>query len=101
MTPDGPRLESSISQDGALVLVGEIDSYTAPDLEALLADAPDACTVDLENVAFIDSSGLRILVDAHRQRAERGGGVTLLRPNAAIHRLLEISGVAGHLEVRP
>lgn len=98
MTPDGPRLESSISQDGALLLVGEIDSYTAPELEAMLAERPDGCIVDLAGVAFIDSSGLRVIVEAHRQREGRGG-VTLRSPNPAVQRVFEISGIAGHFGI--
>lgn len=99
MTAEGPRLDSHLDAAGALVLIGEIDTYTAPELEGSLAGLPDACVVDLAGVSFIDSSGLRVIVAAHTQRRERGGGLTLRAPSPSVERLLEISGVAGHLVV--
>lgn len=100
MTAEGPRLDSSHDDGGALVLIGEIDTYTAPDLEVLLDALPVVCVVDLDGVTFIDSSGLRVIVDAHRSRHERGGGVTLRTPSPSVRRLLQISGVAGHLDIQ-
>lgn len=99
MTMEGPRLESQLDGHGALVLAGEIDTYTAPELQLALADLPEHCIVDLAEVSFIDSSGLRVIVEAHSQRRERGGGMTLRAPSPSVERLLEISGVAAHLDV--
>lgn len=101
MTVEGPRLDSQLAEDGALVLVGEIDTYTAPELQHSLVALPDRCVVDLAAVSFIDSSGLRVIVEAHSRRRERGGGMTLRSPSPSVERLLEISGVAGHLDVEP
>lgn len=101
MTMEGPRLDSHLADDGVLVLVGEIDTYTAPELQDALTALPDTCIVDLAGVSFIDSSGLRVIVEAHGQRRERGGGMTLRSPSPSVERLLEISGVAGHVEVKP
>ncbi|MFV0308678.1 MAG: STAS domain-containing protein [Desertimonas sp.] len=101
MTFDGPRLDVHVDADGALALDGEIDAYTAPELEASLAGLPDRCVIDLAAVRFIDSSGLRVIVEAHTHRRDRGGGITLRSPSPSVERLLEISGVAGHLVVEP
>jgi anti-sigma B factor antagonist len=97
-TEDG-RLELSLDVDGALVLVGEIDSYTAPQLGERLSDDPSIDVLDLAGVSFIDSSGLRALVEAHQARFDRGSRLLLRSPSAAVQRLLEISGLAGHLDV--
>lgn len=98
-TEEDPRLELSLDVDGALVLVGEIDSYTAPDLSGRLADDPPIDVLDMAGVTFIDSSGLRALVEAHRARVDRDARLVLRAPSAAVQRLLEISGLAGHLDV--
>lgn len=99
MATEEARLELSVDVDGALVLGGEIDSYTAPELAERLADDPAIDVIDLAAVTFIDSSGLRVLVQAHQARAEAGETLTLRSPSAAVQRLFEISGLAGHLDV--
>jgi anti-anti-sigma factor len=95
MTAEPSRLETTL----ALLLSGEIDSYTAPELAELLGKHPDLDVVDLSDVSFIDSSGLRVLVEIHQRRVEAGRVLILRAPSAPVRRLLEISGVAGHLTV--
>lgn len=99
MPTEERRLDLSLDIDGALVLVGEIDSYTAPQLGDRLADDPSVDVLDLAGVSFIDSSGLRVLVEGHQARVDRGARLVLRAPSAAVQRLLEISGLAGHLDV--
>jgi anti-sigma B factor antagonist len=99
MPSEDPRLDLSIDTDGTLVLRGEIDSYTAPDLADRLAAEPLVEVVDVAGVTFIDSSGLRAIVEAHQARATAGSRLVLRAPSAAVQRLLEISGLAGHLDV--
>jgi len=99
MPTEDARLDISIDTDGALVLQGEIDSYTAPDLAERLATEPPVEIVDVAGVTFIDSSGLRAIVEAHQARAASGSRLVLRAPSAAVQRLLEISGLAGHLDV--
>ncbi len=94
-----PRLELAVDVDGALVLDGEIDGFTAPGLGERLAADRSVDVIDLAAVTFIDSSGLRVLVQAHQERAEAGATLTLRSPSAAVQRLLEISGLAGHLDL--
>ena len=99
MSTEDPRLDVAVDIDGALVLEGEIDSYTAPELAERLEADRSLEVVDLAAVTFIDSSGLRVLVQAHQARAEAGSTLRLRSPSAAVQRLLEISGLAGYLDV--
>jgi anti-sigma B factor antagonist len=99
MPTEDVRLDLSLDVDGALLLQGEIDSYTAPELADRLAAEPPVEVLDLAGVTFIDSSGLRTLVEAHQARAETGSRLMLRAPSAAVQRLLEISGLGGHLDV--
>lgn len=84
-----------------VVATGDIDAHTAPDLwsalEAMSADG--AVAVDLSGVSFIDSSGLRVLVRAHRRQGDGQGSLTLVNPSQAVARLLDITGLAGELHV--
>src|SRR5215216_716631 len=99
MPTEEPRLDFADDVDGALVLTGEIDSYTAPELSDRLAGDPPVEVLDVGGVTFIDSSGLRVIVEAHQSRLAAGSRLVLRSPSAAVQRLLEISGLAGHLDV--
>lgn len=88
--------------EGGLRLSGEIDASTidvlAPHLNPLPGATGDV-TIHLGGVGFIDSSGLRELIDAH-QRAERlGRRILMAEPSSVVVRLFEISGLAKYLHV--
>ena len=86
--------------ENGLSVVGEIDAHTAPSLATAItgANRPDL-TLDLAGVAFIDSSGLRVLIEAHRTAVDAGGGLHLAHPSDAVRRLLDISGLDDYLDV--
>ncbi len=94
-----------VRRDGDRLLVmvaGELDLTTAPDLEELLlASAPYVdLELDLAELAFIDSSGLRLLL-AERERALRDGGRLLVKgAQGSVARVFSISGLDSHLEPR-
>src|ERR1700751_5739810 len=75
--------ESAVSgvdrRDGAVVasLAGELDLYNAEEIRAslleALADEPESLVVDLEEVRFIDSTALGVLIEARTRMADRNG----------------------------
>ena len=79
---------------------GEIDVAAAPVLRdrlvQLIADGTTQVVVDLENVDFIDSTGLGVLVGAVRRARSSDGDVRLVCTNS---RILKIFGVTGLDEV--
>ena len=83
---------------------GELDMASAPELEqAIMPRLQDATWVllDLRSLDFIDSSGLRVVVGAHRAAEERGGRFTCVRgaTGSTVHRIVEIAGIDGVLEM--
>lgn len=101
MTDANPRLSITVDRS-RLVLVGEIDAHTAPELAEHLDPLPgdgDDVTLDVEGVDFIDSSGLRLIVEAHQRADAVERRLVVRRPSAAVTRLFEISGLAPHLAV--
>ena len=74
----------------------------APELAEYFADLPagdDDITLDLSAVEFMDSSGLRVILELH-QRAQDGSRRLLLRtPSPAVARLFEIAGLQDHLHI--
>ena len=59
-----------------VTLAGEIDLYTAPRLQSELGAAlrsadPALVVVDMSGVEFCDSTGMNVLLAAHRQARDR------------------------------
>ena len=89
-------------RDLIAVLGGELDlsnsDHVLERLKVEIAEVPaDRVIFDLSGVSFLDSSGVRLIVKA-KEAASAAGSTLLLRsvpPQAA--RVLEVSGVAGHL----
>jgi anti-anti-sigma factor len=86
-----------------VVAEGQIDSHTSPSLdEALAARSPDVpVSVDLSGVTFVDSSGLRVLVRAHKRQIDGGGSLTIVAPSEVVTRLLDITGLTSELRITP
>ncbi len=76
---------------------GEIDAYTAPQLRErlneLLEQRRYEILVDLEGVEFMDSTGLGILVGAHKRAKEHDGTVALVSTRPALLRVFSITGL--------
>jgi anti-anti-sigma factor len=92
-------------EDGrdVLHLDGELDPHTAPllkqQVDELAAGGSLDIVLDLSRLAFIDSSGLRVVISAHREMADRGGQLTLQSPSDTAQRLLEITGLVDHITI--
>lgn len=73
---------------------GEVDISTAARLRMGLAEAmrdADSVVIDLTDVTFMDSHGLRVLIEARVAAEERPFVVTAASPN--VRRLIHVSGL--------
>jgi anti-sigma B factor antagonist len=107
MAFDPTGFSISISdRDGRAVVVirGELDLATAPELEAAiqghLDDGQDV-VVDLRELDFMDSTGLRVLVSGHARVEGTEQSFLIVRPlpGASIERILAVSGVEQVLDL--
>jgi anti-anti-sigma factor len=83
----------------SIVLSGEIDAHSVPLLAERLSDcsAIDSdIVVDMSSVTFMDSSGLRVLIDIRQRTEAAPHGLILQSPSAAVVRLLEVAGLDDH-----
>jgi anti-anti-sigma factor len=86
---------------GATVVIptGELDLATAPALEGALSRAfedtggDERVVLDLRELEFIDSSGLRTLLTARKRADEAGSAFSLVAGHRGLERTLEIAGV--------
>ena len=89
--------------DGATVIHvrGEIDMTTAERLrDAIepLMGPKQTIILDFSEVEFMDSSCLKVLVQARGRLTENGGSLILRNPSTAAHRLLTVAGATDLLE---
>lgn len=97
MTDDACSFSCSVDGDEAVLrAVGELDVFAAPTFESIAADllagAPRRMRLDLRDVRFIDSTGVRALV-LLAERARRADIGLALDASAVVARLLELTGL--------
>jgi anti-sigma B factor antagonist len=78
----------------ALLVVGEIDMATVPDLDAhgkkMLERSEPKVAVDLSQVTFIDSTGIATLTTLHQQLEEQGRTLTIRGLSSVTRRPFEV-----------
>jgi anti-anti-sigma factor len=73
---------------------GELDMATIGELRDALAAVEGPLTLDLSNLRFIDTSGLRLVLEL-TDRARRDGRAFAVVPGVpSVQRLFEVAGVA-------
>jgi anti-anti-sigma factor len=93
------RVAEGVPDGVALIaLAGELDLSSAGDfraaLEAALADGAERVVLDLDEVAFVDSSMLKELLRANAELSEQGRKLVLVAPQPAVRRLLDLTRTA-------
>ena len=84
-----------------VALSGDVDVVSVPRLRAALRDYVGLVDVvlDLSGVAFLDSSTLRVFVDAQRRSAAADRCLELTHPSDPVRHLFDVSGLRGVLRV--
>ncbi|WP_307853752.1 STAS domain-containing protein [Streptomyces tagetis] len=79
-----------------VTLAGEVDLDGCRQLRDVLLSSVGSApgtVVDLGEVAFLDSSGINVLISAHRAATERGVWLRLAAPRKPVRRVLALVGV--------
>ncbi len=78
-------------------LIGEIDIYTASDLKStfheMIENKKEPVEIDLQNLEYIDSTGLGVLIGALKRLREEDKQITLYHVRPNIQKLLNITGL--------
>ena len=79
-------------------LIGELDVAVAPRAAEAIAQAersrPATLELDLSSLAFMDSTGLRLLLSARQRALEAGRRLLLRRGPDAVQRVFEVTALA-------
>jgi anti-sigma B factor antagonist len=97
-------IEARIIQGTAtLILSGELDVIVMPALAGhltqILASKPRHLIFDMARVTFIDCATAR-LITRTGQSLPSSGRVLIQQPSAAVRRVLELTGLASHCDIR-
>jgi anti-sigma B factor antagonist len=92
--------EVAVQRDDELATImvsGELDLATVPQLSAAVAEHDDAglLVLDLTAVTFIDSTGVRALIEADRSCARSGSRLAMLAGDGPVRRLLGLCKLDG------
>ena len=94
--------ENKTANSLELVIGGRLDTGTAPELEAKLKQiAKDTQTLylNLQNVQYISSAGLRVVLLAHKLMLPTGGKMIIRQPSAFCKQVLSATGMDSILTV--
>ena len=94
--------ENKSSNSLELVISGRLDTGTAPELEAKLNQIDkDTQTLylNLQNIQYISSAGLRVVLLAHKLMLPTGGKMIIRSPSAFTKQVLEATGMDSILTV--
>lgn len=84
-----------------VTLGGRLDTNTAPELEAALNSSLDGVTslcMDLRELDYISSAGLRVLLSAQK-KMNKQGNMNLVNVNDAIMEIFDVTGFSDILTI--
>ena len=87
---------------GELLLEGRLDSQTAPDTEEIvmqMTEKYEELILNMKDLAYLSSAGLRILKKAHVAMQRKGGKLIVRGANEMISEVFEMTGFAGILNL--
>ncbi len=92
--------------DGVMVLTlrGRLDAATSPEAESGIAgriDSASAWLVDLEEVDYVSSAGLRVLLLLAKKLQQKGGKLALCRLTSGVREVFDISGFSLIFKIYP
>jgi anti-sigma B factor antagonist len=95
-----PDFSIATTKDGNvadIVIAGELDMYTAPQLRdtlvELTATGVRQVTVDLAGVNFVDSTALGVLVGGLKRLRQADGDLALRAPRPSALKVMEMTGL--------
>jgi anti-sigma B factor antagonist len=87
-----------VTDPPAFAVRGDVDLAAVPDLdealEAAIRESTGAFVVDLTDVAFIDSTGLQLLLRARALLGREDRALVLVCPHGPVRRVFELAGVS-------
>ena len=95
---------STVVEDtnATIALVGNLTVATAPILEEAFTSLPEDVvniTLDFDELDYVASAGLRVIVAQDKKARQNGGGVRIVNSNEEIMEVFDVTGLIDILEI--
>ena len=84
-----------------IAIEGRVDTVTSPELEKMIqasVEGMETLVIDMANVEYISSAGLRVLLSAHKLMAKKGG-MKVKNAGEDIMEIFEVTGFSDILDI--
>ena len=96
------QIQKTAGSTTTLALSGRLDTTTAPELEAALADVSSGAkelVLDMNELAYISSAGLRVILKAQKLMLGVGGTMKLIHVSETVQEVFDITGFSDFLTI--
>jgi len=94
-----------LKQVSVMAVTGRVDSATAPELENSLKKLVEAAktqiVLDLKNVEYMSSAGLRAMVSTLKAVKRVNGDLRLASPSPRVEEVLRLAGLTSIFSIHP
>jgi anti-sigma B factor antagonist len=82
-----------------ITVIGEIDLATTPQVQKAVSRFKSRVVLDLRKVEFIDSTGIRMLIQEKRRLVAAGSDLRLLITNPFVRKVVELAGIGDLFQI--
>ena len=97
-------LQEKIENGFKLILHGELTLKSVPEVESALKkivqEKQKSLMIDMRKLNYVDSSGLRLLVNYHHEISSNQGRLTLFSPSQNVKKVLELTRLSQILHIQ-
>ncbi len=98
------EINKAISNQNVIItLKGRLDTMTAPQLDdevkGIDFDEVETVTLNLKNLEYISSSGLRVILALYKNLKSKGGNLKIVNVSNTIMELFSMTGMADYLDI--
>lgn len=98
------EINKAISNQNVIItLKGRLDTMTAPQLDDeaknIDFDEVETVTLNLKDLEYISSSGLRVILALYKNLKSKGGNLKIVNVSNTIMELFSMTGMADYLDI--
>ncbi len=101
-------MEHKVHDDSGITILdlsGEVDVSHAPQLRDILVDLLEKhngrLLINMEDVIYIDSAGLSVLIAAHRKAQSANGFLGLSNPQVGVQKVFQLTRMSKVFQIFP
>lgn len=98
------EINKAISNQNVIItLKGRLDTMTSPQLDdeakSIDFDEVETVTLNLKDLEYISSSGLRVILALYKSLKSKGGNLKIVNVSNTIMELFSMTGMADYLDI--